>query len=50
MTSVSLEGGAFVRVVAGTFSRVSIPPPLHDFVSSALFFFFLLLHLLQLYL
>jgi hypothetical protein len=36
MTSVSLEGGAFVRVVAGTFSRVSIPPPLHDFVSSAL--------------
>ncbi|CAK9234816.1 unnamed protein product [Sphagnum troendelagicum] len=32
MTSVSLEGGALVRVVAGTFSRVSIPPPLHDFL------------------
>ncbi|CAM6033641.1 unnamed protein product [Sphagnum compactum] len=32
MTSVSLEGGAAVRVVAGTFSRVSIPPPLHDFL------------------
>ncbi len=42
MTSVSLEGGAFVRVVAGTFSRVSIPPPLHDFVSSALLLLLLL--------
>ncbi len=43
MPSVSLEGGAAVRVVAGTFSRVSIPPPLHDFVSSALLLLLLLL-------
>ncbi len=42
MTLVSLEGGAAVRVVAGTFSRVSIPPPLHDFVSSTLLLLLLL--------